>query len=347
MHTLLVDDRERAIFGHLDGKCTYQVKRLKIGDYAVVRAADGQLVAVFERKTLEDYGASLKDGRIDNREKLFLARDKTQCRIFYIIEGWSAKSRASSHAGIPFKSIEASIFHQMMRDGIYFIFTSGIEDTAQALGNFVASLETIKPLPVKKAPPAQVQAPVPTPALPGPVKVPEIAPKPENIDVLEDGTALVMGGGPPRDFKYYVSKIWEVIPTVGPVNGKQIAETGLFTVRDWLSGNIRAEQLDAVKFPSGRGLSAPIRDRLLNKEITYDIAMSLLAAIPLISQKSAHEICKVYWPLVNIFADTPDNVAKMKLGATNKPLGLKKAKNIFNYLSGPAAEQVPKPPQNS
>jgi ERCC4-type nuclease len=77
--------------------------QITVGDYIVV--SGDKIVAVIERKTLDDYGASLKDGRANNKQKMINLRKKTGCRIIYIIEGDAFPSPNDCYSNIPYKNI--------------------------------------------------------------------------------------------------------------------------------------------------------------------------------------------------------------------------------------------------
>jgi ERCC4-type nuclease len=136
---LLVDDRE-----FLVERCPelgpHRATRLTTGDYAIMHGE--LLIACIERKTLDDYGASLKDGRHANRGKMLEMRAKTGCRVYYIIEGRAAGPDAC-YGGIPYRYILSSIDHIMYRDGISVIFTRDPADTAARLCSLMANLGTL------------------------------------------------------------------------------------------------------------------------------------------------------------------------------------------------------------
>src|SRR5882762_5214242 len=90
-YKLIIDTRESAVSCHKDAftMITTEIAQIAVGDYAILRQFGEQetIIAIFERKTYPDYGASLKDGRHQNKDKLLALRRKTNCRVFYIMEG--------------------------------------------------------------------------------------------------------------------------------------------------------------------------------------------------------------------------------------------------------------------
>lgn len=149
--TLVIDHRERmvtdvmhAILEKEKYRCIrHEIKELKKGDYAITyRPKPGdnpRLIAIIERKELCDYAASLKDGRHNNKEKLFEARRITGCKIYYLIEGDVLAPKTKKFGRIPYEFIESSITALMTRDGIFAIYTRDNMHTAERLFDLVLS----------------------------------------------------------------------------------------------------------------------------------------------------------------------------------------------------------------
>ena len=126
--TLDVDNREGLVLAHTaELSCIrYEKKQLTVGDYIV--RADDTILAVIERKSLTDLGASIKDGRMDNTNKLLALRARTACRVIYIIEcpkGGVPTDDAKKFSNIPFGHIRSAIYHLMMRDNVMILWTVG------------------------------------------------------------------------------------------------------------------------------------------------------------------------------------------------------------------------------
>ncbi len=141
---IVCDDREDAVTRHVDVLCevSFVIQRISVGDYSVL-APSGETLAVIERKTLEDFNASFKDGRHLNKQKLIDERAATGCRIIYIIEGDPFPKPTDIYSGIPYKFTESSIFHMMIRDNITVLRTRDTLGTAQTLVRFVQSMNTL------------------------------------------------------------------------------------------------------------------------------------------------------------------------------------------------------------
>lgn len=140
---LLIDHREKCVIPfiekHVD-KPKYKsididTLELKRGDYGI---ADGdKLYAVIERKSLTDYGASIKDTRHNNRLKMTDAREKCGCHVFYLVEGTINPDKR--YSGIRGNVIESSMMSLMVRDSIFVIQTRSLDHTAQQLLNLCVS----------------------------------------------------------------------------------------------------------------------------------------------------------------------------------------------------------------
>lgn len=141
-YLLHVDQRERSVFNTYGFKCEYVIEQLVVGDYVIT--CGNRIKAVFERKTLKDYGASIKDGRTQNVEKLLDLRVKSGCDIYYIIEGPAFPSITTEYAGIPYRNIASSIRNLQVRYGINIIRTPSESGTAEELENIVHTYSTVE-----------------------------------------------------------------------------------------------------------------------------------------------------------------------------------------------------------
>lgn len=140
--TLIIDDRERAVFPHLKAELIdvpYRISRINVGDYAAVMGNE-KLIAVFERKTYEDFASSIKDGRYLNKQDLIDARNRTGCTIYYIVEGKAFPNATDTFERFPYSTIESAIDHLIMRDGFQVIFTRDTQHTIARLNRFMKSM---------------------------------------------------------------------------------------------------------------------------------------------------------------------------------------------------------------
>ena len=143
---LKVDHRERAIHEHINAifaeKPTFCVDiqppeytQLDIADYVIVAQTENEckVLAIIERKTLEDYAASLKDGRIMNTEKLLKLREESGCQVYYLIEGNINTGYDTQICGIEYYKILANIRDAQIIHNINILNTSNKLHTAREL----------------------------------------------------------------------------------------------------------------------------------------------------------------------------------------------------------------------
>lgn len=139
--SITIDVREREIIRIFD-TFTFTIdvrkKALDMGDI-LVTLESSELEWVFERKTINDLAASIKDGRYREQKARLLAHYPPH-RITYIVEGdvnWSdidMRITASTFKGF--------VFNTLYRDGIHVMFVHNAEDTAafvKAFSDKVAS----------------------------------------------------------------------------------------------------------------------------------------------------------------------------------------------------------------
>jgi ERCC4-type nuclease len=141
---LIADHREHAVLKHakeFEG-CNMKIEQITVGDYVI--CSNWNVVCVIERKSLEDYAASIKDGRADNKSKLLKLREETGCVVMYLIEGPEFPNPNTLYGGIPWKYIESSIFHLQMRDHIGIMRSASTLETAKLLVRFINSMSTLQ-----------------------------------------------------------------------------------------------------------------------------------------------------------------------------------------------------------
>lgn len=122
-----MDDRERSVIIHLTD---HKVERLTVGDYAFVYR--GKVLLIVERKTLADLASSLRDGRMQNNDKLLEAR-ANGAQIMYIIEGPAYPKLSHRFGRIPFAALQGKIDSLMFKHDLKVIWTKNVEHTAERL----------------------------------------------------------------------------------------------------------------------------------------------------------------------------------------------------------------------
>lgn len=133
---LFIDNREHGLVAIFNANCNtnviQKIEPLDVGD--VQFRFDGRLACVVERKTMEDLQSSINDGRYKEQKlRLLQTREETGCIIVYILE----RSLQSNNRVLDFTCMNSgmvgSILNTCLRDRIFVLQTSGLEDTAAAL----------------------------------------------------------------------------------------------------------------------------------------------------------------------------------------------------------------------
>lgn len=141
-YTLIADTRESAVIPFLSEYNVSVVERqITTGDYAIL--LDKKIIACFERKTLEDFADSFKDGRYSNVEKMRDMRACCGCDLYFIVEGNPFPADNTKYHGIPYSSILSAITNLMVRDKIQIIYTKDQSHTAKRLSEIVHSYEAL------------------------------------------------------------------------------------------------------------------------------------------------------------------------------------------------------------
>lgn len=128
-----VDHREgklKELFVSQNISCDFE--NLVHGDFQLLNASS-EIVFIFERKTLDDLLASIKDGRYKNQKaRLFGVYKPSQ--IFYIIEGNLSYCEPRN---VTDKILQSSVINTMLRDNIACFFTKNVKDTFDLLCGIV------------------------------------------------------------------------------------------------------------------------------------------------------------------------------------------------------------------
>lgn len=103
-------------------------ENLIFGDFQIL--IDDKIELIFERKTLEDLLASIKDGRYKN-QKINIRSNFDVRQYFYIIEGNVTYS--SKTTNIQSKILQSAIINTQLRDKIGMFFTKNCNETCELI----------------------------------------------------------------------------------------------------------------------------------------------------------------------------------------------------------------------
>jgi ERCC4-type nuclease len=324
--TLVIDARERNVTRHAVefANITYRVKQITIGDYAIIDPA-GSIMAVIERKSLEDAAASLKDGRWANRDKMLTLRQQTGCRIIYIIEGLKPRDYDYPNTlcgRTPYKHIESSIFHMMMRDNISTLWTMDTIDTARTLARFVHSMDTLLE-DMDSNPEANIS------------NIIEGGEEGQNTQSADDLLTQVIKS----DTKDIVREMWSCFKGIAITTADEFMKS--YTVSDIVCKKVARGDIEKIKTAGGRKISKKVIDSLSNVEKSVEIR--LLSKVPGISTITATEIVN-QTPLSRLLSYSVGAISIIKVGKSKRNLGELRAgqiKAMFDFKYGVEAQVQP------
>lgn len=132
---LKVDAREHALQAALvQASVAFVSEALDLGDAQLTVDA---CTWWFERKTLPDLAASIQDGRW-REQKARLFGNAPRDRVVYIVESngfaWDARMRVQ---GVQPSAVQTAVASSMLRDGIKFVWTRDVQDTAAFIARVV------------------------------------------------------------------------------------------------------------------------------------------------------------------------------------------------------------------
>lgn len=127
---IIIDNRENGLIKLLEkNNNKFEKKNLEIGDIQYVE--NDKLIYIIERKTVNDLGASIKDGRYKEQKMRLLANNNDN--IYYIIEGNIDDCNTLNR-----KALLGSIINMIFRDNIKIINSNDINDTY----NIIVQIQT-------------------------------------------------------------------------------------------------------------------------------------------------------------------------------------------------------------
>jgi ERCC4-type nuclease len=318
--TLIIDTRERNVLRHAKEleEITYEVKQITTADYVVTYG--NIIIAAIERKSLEDYAASIKDGRADNKKKLIELRQKTNCALIYIIEGDPFPRPDDCYGNIPYRYIESSIFHLMVRDKITVMRTADTLGTAATLVRFVKSMDRLS----------------------------------EKHEFTEDATTdIPIAGGIeslPLDLNAeltrrhvrsdheMVRELWSCFPGISVETADEYSK--VWSIADIVCEHVPRAAITNFKMASGRKISKRVVNSLMG--ITNPIACRLLSCVEGISVATAHELIAER-SLKALLGYGVVGISMCKIGKTKRALGDERATRLlrlFNYKYVPGQNAV-------
>lgn len=284
----------------------FDVERLKIGDFAIMEKQEIKII--IERKTLRDYAASLKDGRHLNKQKLIDLRNEIGCAIFYIVEGPAFPAITKKFSRTPYRNIESSIFHLMLRDNIFVVKTPNAKGTIELILRLVLSLNSLEKndkININKMNGANSSG--------------------EQMKLLKGGIENTMAEKIKRLYR-----IWSVFRGITSTTAKMFARD--FSIYDLLKQRIN---FDVIRYPNNRKITRRLIAEIQKPVFEYQI--KLLAKVPRIGKNKSEKILDNIGTLEKLLELPENEIAKLEI-APQKKIGKKTAASIILFLKSSEKE---------
>lgn len=316
MCTLIIDTREAAVYKRHQNEFAgtkHDVKQITTGDYAVLDPS-GKILAIIERKSLEDLGASLKDGRYQNKAKLVDLRATTGCKIIFVIEGKAFPGPHERFANIEYGHIESAIFHMMVREDITVMWTRDTLHTAQTLCSFLRSMNTL----------CAARVPVDTITNMSTAKI-EGAPdgvggdRADRAAATDDAIKLLTKKIVVSD-KDVVREMWACFNGITVTTADEYMEH--FSLREIFDG-VCPGTIASLKLSTGKSPSK----RVVKNLVTWGHETRFLAKVPGISARTAGELLQGR-RLAELLHMDVAAIAAIRTGKSQRSLGMVAAGNI-------------------
>jgi len=141
---LVVDIRENKLINELKessdleliveiGKINIEYKSLDVGDMQICDNS-GNILCIFERKTIADLLASIKDGRYKEQSVRLSSHDVNNHNIYYLVEGTISKSQNSTLVYSTFCSLSYFKGYSLLR-------TNNMNETIKILIQFIKKID--------------------------------------------------------------------------------------------------------------------------------------------------------------------------------------------------------------
>lgn len=315
------------VFAATKGTIIIEERQLPVADYVIT--LDGKIVAIIERKTLKDYASSFKDGRHANKAKLLNVRTKTNCNIYYVVEGPTNPDYQTEYAGIKYQNILASTNDLMIRDNIHVIRTVDANHTCRSLKMLCESYLRV----VEKDRKENKNKIIKSVEFVGDDHNEVDAPKlqPSEVDAQECRAEIAFeevltkaNFTPEEKLKMSRVKAWATIKGVGEPTAAIIANQ--FRLSDWILGSLNTESVNNFTF-NGRRNNKLIAALSLRPNLEMQI--KLLTEMRGFSANSARELL-VQYSLEDLLMDR--DYSHVRRGKNTK-LTPEKIEKIKEYLS--------------
>lgn len=133
---LIIDNREKIDINTCNINVTYS--NLEIGDYIISK--DSTIYFIIERKTIQDYANSIRDGRYREQKQRLLSNYSLN-KIIYLIEGNFCDDHNLHFSKIKNDTVYSSMINLMFRDNIKVIHTNSKTESKYIIENLYYKLQ--------------------------------------------------------------------------------------------------------------------------------------------------------------------------------------------------------------
>jgi ERCC4-type nuclease len=326
---VVIDKRERQIIPHFEklqssAGISYFVEHMTIGDIAICYRS--YILIIIERKTWTDLGASIKDGRKANIEKLKSLREKTECQIAYLMEGNPCPNSKKKFARIPAKNLQSHLDHLAFRDGVHMIFAKTCHDTANRVFELAKNYSTIAPSPL-----TEIDEIIDK-------ETPESKETSESKEISKGGRKLLDKVQEQLQVKHVASdelilfKMWTSFPNITDKTANMFSIK--YKLKDLILGTPTKKEITVMRYPSGVMIGPKRAANILRNAKLAKIHARVLSEIPSITKKTAEKILEVVSMEEILTLDEEEILEKIsKVQKTEKvKVGQTSAKKIQKYI---------------
>ena len=133
---IIIDYREHKLKNHFENSDDYskylKIENLKIGD--IILKYNNKTVLLIERKTMDDLGSSINDGRHREQKFRLINSDIPKKNIMFLIEG---EIKNLKYGYITKKTLQGSIINTIFRDNITLYRVKDIDETIYFLERLI------------------------------------------------------------------------------------------------------------------------------------------------------------------------------------------------------------------
>ena len=222
-------------------------------------------------------------------------RDKTKCKLFYLIEGNPIHKPTTKFCRIPYKNLRSHLDHLMFRDNIHIIHSKNQKNTVERICELIKNYMSIEPSPLLQFENSESNTDEKKTKDMG-----ELLLK-EKISITDDEILL---------------KIWCCIPGINEKTAKLFIDLG-YKINDLILGKIEKNTIKNIRYNDNCAIgkrSEKIYNCSQIKKTNYKYFINMMSNVKGITKKTAgiilDEICFKSFIMGNIDIDSLASIKK-------------------------------------